>query len=71
MTLYNISINQIGLQMLQESPLVLKILSHLLNDESNQELRLMAVRILQSITYEIDSTQILTEIEIAVSFNLN
>ncbi|XP_067013401.1 heat shock factor 2-binding protein [Anabrus simplex] len=62
MALYNISINQYGLAFLQEQKDILPAISQSLQYDSTVELRLMSLRLLQSITYEIPTQQLLEEI---------
>ncbi|XP_075227986.1 heat shock factor 2-binding protein-like [Lycorma delicatula] len=59
MALYNLSINQNGLLMLQDQhPLLVTIQRNIKNDRT-PELKLMSLRLLQSVTYEITSLKVL------------
>lgn len=55
MSLYNISINSIGVTYLQDQPNLISGIAKTLDDDSQpQELHLMALRLLQSLTWEIN-----------------
>lgn len=58
MCLYNISINQMGLIMLLEGKSLLNELSKNILTESNPELRLLALRLIQSLTLQMPSLQV-------------
>lgn len=55
MSLYNISINNLGVVYLQDQPQLITGIAKTLEDDSQpQELHLMALRLLQSLTWEIN-----------------
>lgn len=63
MSLYNISINSVGVIYLQGQPQLLTgIVKTLEDDMQPQELRLMALRLLQSITWEVNCSAVLENI---------
>ncbi|EEB16753.1 Heat shock factor 2-binding protein, putative [Pediculus humanus corporis] len=63
MTLYNISINSVGVIYLQgQNQLLIGIAKTLVDDTQPQELHLMALRLLQSITWEINCKAVLENI---------
>jgi len=59
MVLYNVSINQTGLMLIQDQKPLLVTISQLLVGEKPPELRLMALRLLESVTFEIPNRQVL------------
>lgn len=60
MSLYNVSINSVGVVYLQDQqPLLSGITKTLEDDSQPQELHLMALRLLQSLTWEVGSAQTL------------
>ncbi|XP_063233938.1 heat shock factor 2-binding protein-like isoform X3 [Bacillus rossius redtenbacheri] len=63
MTLYNVSINQCGLAFLQESPQLLAALSHGLQHDTSPELKVMALRVLQSLSWEVKDSARLQQME--------
>lgn len=63
MSLYNISINNVGVIYLQGQPQLLTGIAKTLEDETQpQELHLMALRLLQSITWEVNCNAVLENI---------
>ncbi|KAL0276261.1 UNVERIFIED_CONTAM: hypothetical protein PYX00_003867 [Menopon gallinae] len=68
MSLYNVSINSVGVVYLQDQPnLITGIAKTLEDDTQPQELHLMALRLLQSLTWEINCTATLNNIVDTVS----
>nr|CAD7590774.1 unnamed protein product [Timema genevievae] len=63
MTVYNVSINQCGLSFLQEQKELSEALSHGLRNDTSQELKLMSLRVLQSLTYEMEDLGVLRDLE--------
>nr|CAD7407764.1 unnamed protein product [Timema poppensis] len=63
MTVYNVSINQCGLSFLQEHKELSEALSHSLRNDTSQELKLMSLRVLQSLTYEMEDLGVLRDLE--------
>lgn len=59
MALYNLSINQNGLLMLQDQHALLISIQRNIKNDRTPELKLMSLRLLQSITYEITSLKVL------------
>ncbi|KAK7871596.1 hypothetical protein R5R35_001789 [Gryllus longicercus] len=70
MALYNISINQYGLNYLQEKKDILPAITSNLHCECANDLRIMSLRLLQSITYEISTLKLLEEIEETIPFEI-
>ena len=71
MTLYNISINSVGVIYLQgQNQLLIGIAKTLVDDTQPQELHLMALRLLQSITWEINCKAVLENIAETVITNI-
>ncbi|RZF39982.1 hypothetical protein LSTR_LSTR002385 [Laodelphax striatellus] len=62
MTLYNLSINQNGLLMLQDQQSLLVTMHRHIHSDRTPELKLMSLRLLQSISYEITSLKVLQNI---------
>ncbi|PSN34432.1 hypothetical protein C0J52_20393, partial [Blattella germanica] len=62
MALYNTSINQNGLRFLQQQKDLLSAIAHDLQIDSTFDLKLMTLRLLQSLTYEIPNAGVLKNI---------
>jgi hypothetical protein len=62
MALYNTSINQNGLKFLQQQKDLLSALAYDLQRDTTYELKLMALRLLQSLTYDIPNETVLKDI---------
>lgn len=63
MSLYNISINSVGVVYLQDQPhLITGIAKTLEDDTQPQELHMMALRLLQSLTWDINCSATLNNI---------
>ncbi|XP_014242541.1 heat shock factor 2-binding protein-like [Cimex lectularius] len=62
MVLYNISINQTGLNLIQEDKNLLTTLAHIVASEECPELKVLALRLLESLTFEIPNTIALLKI---------
>lgn len=66
MALYNVSINQLGLSLLHENGkekgAIFTVATDCLKPESTNELRIMAMRLLLSLTCEISDPAILTQV---------
>lgn len=58
MAFYNISINKVGLVMLQDQKALLNTVSRYIINDHNPELKLMSLRLLQSMTMNILSDQV-------------
>lgn len=67
MSLYNLSINQVGLLMLLEKTCLFEEMAKNIVGETNPELRLLSLRLLQSLTMQIPSSQVYQEITSSVS----
>lgn len=67
MSLYNLSINQVGLLMLLEKTCLFGEMAKNIVGETNPELRLLSLRLLQSLTMQIPSSQVYQEITSSVS----
>lgn len=67
MVLYNISINQNGLTLLQEQRTLLDSLSRIMVCERSAELKVLALRLLESITFDIPNRIILQSFKKHVS----
>ncbi|XP_034253277.1 heat shock factor 2-binding protein-like [Thrips palmi] len=64
MALYNVSINQAGLSLLHEDGegAIFSVASNCLKPESTSELRIMALRLLQSLTCDISNPSLLSQV---------
>jgi hypothetical protein len=62
MALYNTSINQNGLKFLQQQKDLLSAIAHDFQTDTTYELKLMALRLLQSLTYDIPNGRVLRDI---------
>lgn len=69
MALYNISINQKGFLMMQGETRLLQTISRYIVNERSPELKLMALRLLMSLSVHITSVQILKDMVNYVSVN--
>lgn len=67
MCLYNVSINQMGLIMLLDNHLFLEELSSIIQSETNPELQLLALRLLNSVSMQIPTAQVYRDISASVS----
>lgn len=63
MVLYNISINQSGIVMIQDQKPLLFALSQMIVSDLTPELKVLALRLLESITFEIPNGLILLKIQ--------
>lgn len=70
MALYNLSINQNGLLMLQDQNALLITIQRNIKNDRTPELKLMSLRLLQSVTYEITSMKVLQNMLQQVWFDL-
>jgi hypothetical protein len=62
MALYNTSINQNGLKFLQQQKDLLSAIAYDFQRDTTYELKLMALRLLQSLTYDIPNGRVLKDI---------
>lgn len=70
MILYNVSMNKTGLQYLLESR-VGDTLSHCLRDKSSmEEMRLLCLRVLQSITYNLTEPKYIQDLTTAIPIDM-
>lgn len=70
MVLYNVSMNKTGLKYLLESR-VGDTLSHCLRDKSSvEEMQLLCLRVLQSVTYELTEPKYIQDLSTAIPIDL-
>lgn len=67
MAFYNISINKVGIVMLQDQKALLNRVSQYIMNDYTPELKIMSLRLLQSMTINIISAQVYRELLAVVS----